>query len=69
MKNFCYSPSCNFVKTGFHLEQYWVCKFCKMEITDTLQKRKEEERKQEKEREEAKKKNTDDGDSDPWTFL
>ena len=38
-KSFCYDLACGpVVKTGFHLNQYWVCKRCKLEITEALAK-------------------------------
>lgn len=36
-KNYCYSNGCGpVVRGGFHLEDYKVCKSCKMEITESL---------------------------------
>lgn len=49
VKTYCYTHECELVKTGFHLEQYWVCKSCKKEVTDAL-KESIVERKKEKER-------------------
>lgn len=36
VKQYCYDGGCDIVQTGFHLEQYFVCKKCKKEITPAL---------------------------------
>ena len=35
-KSYCYKSDCEVVITGFHLEQYYSCKKCKMELTERL---------------------------------
>jgi hypothetical protein len=38
-KGFCYAADCGpVVQTGFHHEQYFVCRRCKSEITEHLKK-------------------------------
>lgn len=38
-KTYCYKSDCHGVITGFHLERYFSCKVCKMEITEALYRR------------------------------
>lgn len=35
-KSYCYKDNCDSVITGFHLERYFSCKICKLEITESL---------------------------------
>lgn len=35
-KHYCYSDDCEIILTGFQIDQYWVCKKCKFEITEGL---------------------------------
>lgn len=35
-KAYCYKSECKAVRTGFHLENYPVCKVCRMELTEAL---------------------------------
>jgi len=51
-KNYCYKESCEFVQTGFHTEQYMVCRVCKEEVTESLCQRKKEEQEAERKRQE-----------------
>ena len=37
-KTYCYKSDCEYVKTGFHLERYFVCIVCKQEISESLRK-------------------------------
>lgn len=37
IRSYCYKNNCGpVVKTGFHLEEYFVCRECKEEITERL---------------------------------
>lgn len=67
-KAFCYSPKCDFVKTGFNIEQYWVCRFCKVEVDEVLLERKKEERRKEQEKKESIKQDEEE-QQDLWTFI
>jgi hypothetical protein len=72
MRQYCYKNDCSFVKTGFRIEQYDVCSVCKLEVAESLIKRKTEEQeaeKRRKEREEARNKDDEDEQKDLWTFL
>ena len=54
-KNYCYKDCCEFVQTGFHMEQYMVCRVCKEEVTQSLCDRKKEEQEAERKRQERNK--------------
>jgi hypothetical protein len=46
-KQWCYQDKCGpFVQTGFHLEQYLVCKTCKEEVSCALKDRREASKRQ-----------------------
>jgi len=72
-KNYCYRDVCNFVQTGFHLEQYMVCTKCKEEVTEALCTRKREEQEAERKRLEREKRrreqDEEDDQKDLWQFL
>lgn len=36
VKTYCYKGDCEYILTGFHLEQYPVCKICHEEISENL---------------------------------
>jgi hypothetical protein len=70
-KKYCYKSSCNFVQTGFHIEQYFVCRECREEVSDSLRERKTEEKKAEQERlaREAAKQEEEEEQKEFWHFL
>lgn len=37
-KTYCYLNKCKPVRTGFHLENYPSCSYCKMELSEKLYK-------------------------------
>jgi hypothetical protein len=39
VKRWCYQDDCKIVQTGFHLEQYFVCKVCRLEVSEDLKTR------------------------------
>lgn len=40
LKNYCYKADCDIVLTGFNIEQYYVFRQCKVEVTESLKKQK-----------------------------
>jgi ATP-dependent protease Clp ATPase subunit len=70
-KKYCYKSSCEFVQTGFHLEQYFVCRECKEEVSDTLRERKTEEKEAERKRleREAAKREEEEDPYKVWHYL
>lgn len=63
VKTFCWKPwgECNIIKTGFHLEQFFVCTTCKSEVSEGLKDLKEAAEPKKKEPE------PDQDDIDYWT--
>ena len=65
-KNYCYKDSCEIVRSGFHLENYPVCRDCKQELTEALY-RTIQERQKDKEKKNEKKE--EDPADDPWGYI
>lgn len=71
IKKICYSSHCEIVQAGFQ-EQFWSCRYCKMEVTTEIKDKWELEKAREKKRQEDKKKReeeNDDKDIELWSML
>ena len=68
IKNYCYKVPCGpVVKTGFNLEQYFVCRECKEEVTESLADRIKE--KTDAKKEVVPEGNSNDDFMDMWASL
>lgn len=66
VKNYCYASCGPVVVTGFHHEQYKVCKSCKQEISDALYERIKSNEKAQDEPKKGDKKDDGKGDDTTW---
>lgn len=73
MKSKCYSTKCKPVETGFNMLKIYVCKECKIEITEELYHKEmiriEQQKLQDKEQEKKKAEESAQSEMDYYGFI